>query len=165
MPKIFLKFKSVFLLLAVFILFAAPNALAATEYKVEVGLPGAPATFSDPGAYIRILFIFGLSLAGFLAVGAIAWGGIQYMLASSVGSTQKAKDLIVGSLSGIVLLLCAYLILATIDPTLTNLTPTIQPVGDITKPATNTTTDTSANYQTPTTQTYDAPVQPQFIGQ
>ncbi len=122
-------------------------------------------TFSDPGAYIRILFIFGLSLAGFLAVGAIAWGGIQYMLASSVGSTQKAKDLIVGSLSGIVLLLCAYLILATIDPTLTNLTPTIQPVGDITKPATNTTTDTSANYQTPTTQTYDAPVQPQFIGQ
>ncbi len=135
MPKIFLKFKSVFLLLAVFILFAAPNALAATEYKVEVGLPGAPATFSDPGAYIRILFIFGLSLAGFLAVGAIAWGGIQYMAAgTSLTSVQKAKDLIVGAISGIVLLLCSWLILATIDPTLTNLTPKIQPAGDVTEP-------------------------------
>ncbi len=79
---------------------------------------------SDPGVYVRYLFIFGLSLAGFLAVGAIVWGGINYMLAPSVGTTQKAKDWIVGALMGIALLLCSWLILATIDPSLTNLSPT-----------------------------------------
>ncbi|MBU4142397.1 hypothetical protein KJ590_00145, partial [Patescibacteria group bacterium] len=47
---------------------------------------------------------------------------------------QKAKDLIVGAISGIVLLLCSWLILATIDPTLTNLTPWVPPLGNVAAP-------------------------------
>lgn len=113
---------------------------AARAYNIEVSLPGITAeATTDPGAYVRYLFIFGLSLAGFLAVGAIAWGGIQYMAAgTSLTSVQKAKDLILGALGGIALLLCSWLILTTIDPSLTNLTPLPQDirVGDIAAPAT-----------------------------
>jgi hypothetical protein len=93
------------------------------DYKLEIPLPGMPKTISDPGTYVRYLFIFGLSLIGFLAVGAIIVGGIMYMTAGSVGSVDKAKQYIIGALSGIALLLCSYLLLTTIDPTLKNLSP------------------------------------------
>ncbi|KKS65973.1 MAG: Lytic transglycosylase domain protein, partial [Parcubacteria group bacterium GW2011_GWC2_42_6] len=55
----------------------------------------------------------------FLAVGIIALGGIMWMLAAgNPGKIDKAKEMIVGALSGLVLLLCSWLILHTIDPTL-----------------------------------------------
>jgi hypothetical protein len=98
---------------------------------LEIPLPGMPKTISDPGTYVRYLFIFGLSLIGFLAVGAIIIGGIQYMLAGSIGSVEKARQTIIGALSGVALLLCSYLLLTTIDPTLKNLSPRISPVGNI----------------------------------
>ncbi|HRY52222.1 MAG TPA: hypothetical protein P5089_00005 [Candidatus Portnoybacteria bacterium] len=115
-----------------FLLLAAPACYA---YKVEVSLPGMPDSVSDPGAYMRYLFIFGVSLAGFLAVGMIIYGGVKYMLAASVGSTQDAKDKILGALGGVALILCSYLLLYTIDPSLTNLSPNIKPVGNISSPS------------------------------
>ncbi|MBU3901426.1 hypothetical protein KKF25_02170, partial [Patescibacteria group bacterium] len=75
MPKISLKINFILPCLGVLILFALPLVTIAAAYQPEIQLPGAPAAVSDPGAYIRYLFIFGLSLAGFLAVGAIALGG------------------------------------------------------------------------------------------
>ncbi len=97
----------------------------ALEYKLEFPLPGMPSVIpnNDPGQYIQYLFFFGLILAGFLAVAAIVTGGIMYMLGGTVTSVERAKTIIVGAITGVVLLLCSYLILATIDPTLTNLSP------------------------------------------
>ncbi|KKT25979.1 MAG: hypothetical protein UW11_C0022G0011 [Parcubacteria group bacterium GW2011_GWA2_43_9b] len=122
MPKTLLKLKILFLgSLTTYLLFTAPPALA---YELEVKLPGLPASVSDPGEYVRYLFIFGLSLAGFLAVGAVAVGGIKYILAgSSVGNVTDARNLIVGALMGVGLLLGSYLLLYTIDPNLVNLSP------------------------------------------
>ena len=102
-------------------LFIAGSALA--SYQVEIGLPGLPpgTAISDPAQYVRTFLIFGISIVGFLAVGTIALGGIQYMLAGSVGSVEKAKALIFGALWGVGLLLCSYLLLYTIDPALTDL--------------------------------------------
>ncbi len=96
---------------------------ALAEYKTEIGLPGLPpgTAISDPAQYVRTFLIFGISIVGFLAVGTIALGGIQYMLAGSVGSVEKAKALIFGALWGVGLLLCSYLLLYTIDPALTDL--------------------------------------------
>ncbi len=134
--NLFSNHKKIFLTIfeALSLLFYATIGHAA--YKVEISLPGMTSPIvSDPGVYVRYLFIFGLSLAGFLAVGAIVWGGINYMLAPSVGTTQKAKDWIVGALMGIALLLCSWLILATIDPSLTNLSPSISPLGNVAAPA------------------------------
>ncbi len=137
--RINLKFIPLLIVSITFIIFISEIVIftmpALAEYKVEIGLPGMTTkTISDPGQYVKYLFIFGLSLAGFLAVGAIALGGINYMLAGSITSVDKAKGLIIGALSGIALLLCSWLLLTTIDPTLTNLSPQIPPVGNIAAP-------------------------------
>ena len=103
--------------------------MAVTEYQLEVKIPGATDAISDPATYIRYLFIFGLSLAAFLAVGAIVVGGVQYMISgTSITSVQQAKKLMLGSLTGVSLLAGAYLLLYTIDPSLVDLSllPTSQ---------------------------------------
>ncbi len=89
----------------------------------QIALPGSPKGTTSLASYIRNLFIFGLSLAGFLAVAAIAWGGILWMMGGSITSLEKAKGIIVGAISGLVLLMSSYLLLYTIDPKLTDLTP------------------------------------------
>ena len=101
-------------------LFLAVQALAV---ELEVQLPGMDKNVYDPGVYIKNLFIFGLSVVGFLAVGWVVIGGIQYMLAGSISTTEKARKTILNALGGILLLLCSYFLLATIDPSLTNLSP------------------------------------------
>ncbi len=91
---------------------------------LEIPLPqSASNVTTDPAAYIQYFFTFGLGLVGFLAVAAVVVGGIMYMTGSTVGSVDKAKTIITGAITGIVLLLCSYLLLAIIDPTLTNLSP------------------------------------------
>lgn len=105
-----------------FFVLAAP----AFAVNLEMPLPGMPNALSaaqGPAEYIRYLFTFGLSLIGFLAVVTIIIGGVQYMLAGSVGSVDQAKSRIFGAVWGVGLLLCSYLLLATIDPSLTNLMP------------------------------------------
>ena len=133
MPKNRFPKKTSFALLAGWLFLAA---LPVAAYNLEVALPGvASKNISDPGVYIQGLFIFGLSLAGFLAVGAIALGGIVYMAAgTSMTSVEKGKDMIKGALGGLLLLLCSYLILYTIDQTLVDLTPTVPPAKQISKP-------------------------------
>ncbi len=98
---------------------------ALAGYSIEVGLPNLPAgtSVSDPAAYIRYFFIFGLGLVGFLAVGAIVVGGIMYMTGGTVGKVERARQIIWGAVTGVILLLCSYLLLYTIDPTLVNLSP------------------------------------------
>jgi hypothetical protein len=84
-----------------------------------------PETISNPGVYISYLYTFSLSAIGFLTVGAFVLGGVQYMLAGSVGGVDKAKKTIISALMGLFLLLGSYLLLTTIDPTLKNLSPKI----------------------------------------
>lgn len=99
---------------------------AAASYKLEMPLPGMPSSVSDPGVYIQYLYVFSLSAIGFLSVGALILGGVQYMLAGSVGGVDKAKKTITSALMGLFLLLGSYLLLTTIDPTLKNLSPKIK---------------------------------------
>lgn len=89
--------------------------------KLEVGLPGAPSEINNPAEYLRYIFIFSYSFIGFLAVVVIVYGGVLY---SIPGKTGKAKEMILGALSGVALLFCSYLVLWLIDPSLTNLMPT-----------------------------------------
>ena len=105
-----------------YLIFSPMTALA-VGYTLEMPVPGMPQTVSNPAQYIQYFFIFGLSLIGFLAVAALVVGGIMWMIGGSITSTEKAKNIIVGAVSGVVLLLCSYLLLYTIDPSLTNLTP------------------------------------------
>ena len=53
---------------------------------------------------------------------------------ASIGNVQEAKDLIYGALIGLGLLLGSYLLLYTIDPTLTNLSPRLPPAINLAAP-------------------------------
>jgi len=79
----------------------------------------APKTPSD---YTRIAFLFGLGIVGIAALFALTFGGFNYILsAGSIVSKDEGKKWIIGAVSGIALLLCSYLILATINPQLISL--------------------------------------------
>jgi succinate dehydrogenase hydrophobic anchor subunit len=99
-----------------------PSASYDNAYQLETPLSGSQTAPIDPGQYIKMIFIFGLGLVGLAALFALAYGGIVYIMSAGSAPTQThAKQWIWGAISGIVLLLCSYLILYTINPQLTSL--------------------------------------------
>ncbi len=60
-------------------------------------------------------------LGGIAAVLAIVVGGIMYAVSGAINKKNKGKDIIVSAISGLVLLLGAYVILNTVNPQLTRL--------------------------------------------
>jgi hypothetical protein len=107
---------------AAFALFFPLFALAALEYPFG-GLKGTP----TPCEYIKQVYIWGLGVAGVLAVTVVAYGGFLYM----AGKTDMGKDYITSALLGLLLLFGAWLILNTINPELAQLKCNITP---LTKP-------------------------------
>lgn len=96
-------------------------AVLAIDYTLEVPLIGKQQV-SGPADYIKTFFIFGLMLVGVTALFAIVLGGFIYLLAGA-SETRKTqgKEWIWGGVSGLLLLLCSYLILNTINPQLVSL--------------------------------------------
>jgi len=97
-------------------------------YQLEVDYPTIQGT--SPGNnladYIHYIYLFGLSLIGIAALGALVFGGFQYMLSGTVTAKDEAKKWIQGALSGLALGFAAYLILNIINPDLVSLkTPEI----------------------------------------
>jgi hypothetical protein len=117
-----MKFKilaiTILLLIANCLLFTVFDAQA--EYTLEVDYPtiGGVTPTNELTGYIRYIYLFGLSLVGIAALGALVYGGFTYMLSGTVTSKDEAKKYIWGAISGLVLALAAYLILNTINPDL-----------------------------------------------
>jgi len=118
------------------ILTAGKTALAADpiKLKMQVGIPGAETGFG-PGEtytfdtkstkpiaqYIRSIYKYAIGVVGILATVVMMIGGIMWIM--SGGSPERAgeaKAYISASLTGLVLTLASYLILATVNPALTN---------------------------------------------
>lgn len=118
----------IFLFAISFVLLAIsykPHAITA-QVQLETGLPGVPGGQLPAGqelpSYINYLFIFGLGLIAFLALGQMMLGGLTYILAAgNVAKVENAKDTIQQALIGLGLLLVSYLLLRTINPDLVNL--------------------------------------------
>jgi hypothetical protein len=92
------------------------------------------------GQYIRAIYKYAIGIVGILAAVVLMIGGVMWIVAGG-NSTMigEAKSWIGASLTGLILALCSYLILATVNPALVNLkTSTITPV--ITTPTATTTT-------------------------
>ena len=73
------------------------------------------------GQYIAALYRFFIGIAGIIAVIMIAFGGFAWLF--SGGSSEKitkAKEIIFGAVTGLLLALVSYLILYTINPQLVN---------------------------------------------
>ncbi len=94
---------------------------ASAEYKIEVSLPGASkGTEISLSDYLKNFYLIALSAVGVAALLMLVIGGFMYMLSDTVTSKEKARDYLVGAISGLVLALAAYLILHTINPDLVN---------------------------------------------
>jgi len=112
-------------LLAVFaaVFTIIPTALAPTPLKVwgraQIGLdflnlpPGA-----EIGDVLSRLYVFGVGLVAIVAMIMLVIGGVQYMVAGDK-DPGPAKERIRNAIWGLILALCSYLILYTINPDLT----------------------------------------------
>lgn len=121
-------FTTVLFLLIIGYLMPGQIALATEGYKLSIPLPTekvgeAPTTVvRGPAEYIIAIYRFGWGTALLLAMLMIVIGAIQYSI--SGGDTSKiadAKDRIFKAIWGVVLLLGAFLLLYTINPSLVSL--------------------------------------------
>jgi len=87
------------------------------DLSIVMGTPDDPVTaVYDLSTYINALYRW-LLYAGMIAAGLmIMIGGIEYMLGHGSGQVTKAKDRIRSAIIGIMILFSAYLILATVNP-------------------------------------------------
>lgn len=67
--------------------------------------------------YLKQIYIFGAGIGGFIAVTIIVASGIQISVSGVTGDITAAKDRIIQSITGLVLLFLSGLILYTINPT------------------------------------------------
>lgn len=74
--------------------------------------------------YILGVFNYGLSVAGILAAIVLMAGGVLWLVSSGDASkVTQAKELIIGSITGLVILSSSYIILTQINPALTQFYP------------------------------------------
>jgi|SRR5271168_1647997 len=75
---------------------------------------------TDLTQYLNTLYSLGLGIAVGLAVIMILIGGIQYLSTDAISGKEEGKDRITSALWGLLLALCSWIILNTIDPGLLN---------------------------------------------
>ncbi|MCX6811226.1 MAG: pilin [Candidatus Berkelbacteria bacterium] len=91
------------------------------SYTVGLGAPvtggeTAPANFAD---YTNRIYQYAVVIGISLAVMMIIFGGYKYMASSGdPQSIDEAKEILIGAVVGLILILLTRLILATIDPQL-----------------------------------------------
>lgn len=101
-------------------LFGAP-ALAQLTYEPIVQIPRLTPNTQNTEQYVNALYLLAITLAAFLAVVKIIFGGVKWMLSDVVTDKSAAKKDIKGALLGLLIVLTAVLILNTINKDLTNL--------------------------------------------
>jgi len=89
---------------------------------LSTDIEGVEAVF-DYGEFIQLIYRAGLGMAVIIAIVFVMVGGLQYVLAAGTGNVEKAKARIRNAVAGLVLLLCVFIILYTVNPRLVILDP------------------------------------------
>jgi hypothetical protein len=86
---------------------------ASAQVTTGVEIPGHSGnTFADFNAYIKAVFAFSLKLGVALTALMLIYAGYKYMTSQgNPTALNEAKDIMIGSLSGFIMLLLVYLIL------------------------------------------------------
>ena len=96
-----------------------------TEIKIIKGDREVKVFSSDLlGKYIKAIYNYAIGIVGILAAVVLMFGGVIWLTAG--GSQEKVKEAkawIGASISGLVLVLCSYMILNTINPDLVSFKP------------------------------------------
>ncbi|PIR44330.1 hypothetical protein COV23_00355 [Candidatus Wolfebacteria bacterium CG10_big_fil_rev_8_21_14_0_10_31_9] len=128
------KNKLLFLgLVFVFLFSFGINIIFAADYTpFSTGLPSSIKDAKGFAPLVGAIYNYALGIVGLVAFGAMAWGGVLWVVSSASPSKLiEAKSWIWGAIWGILLLLGAYIILYTINSNLTNLVePEIGPIPD-----------------------------------
>lgn len=102
------------------------------EFKPQITIPnsnfiaGATSTVLDTsiGEYIQAIYKYGIGIVGILATVVMMFGGFLYLTAAGDNSKiSEAKEWIKASLTGLVIAMSSYMILATVNPALITLAP------------------------------------------
>ena len=129
--------KAIFIILIMFSLIPAFS--TAQEYKLLEPLPCIEGTGNNCkggevikkinlDTYIGYVFKFSIALAAFLAVIMIIWGGVEYMGSEVPFIKSNGKQRIWNAITGLLMVLASYLILATIDPRLVEINTKIEAI-------------------------------------
>src|SRR5680860_458991 len=139
LPKLVINLAFGWLVFFSLLFLPASLALAADAIKFtpQIPIPGMGSGAIDVGTanngkmtsdllsrYIKAIYDYGLKAAGILAAVVLMGGGVIWL--TSAGNESKigqAKEMIVGAISGLVILFSAWLILNTVNPALLQLTP------------------------------------------
>lgn len=119
--------KTIIILLCLICLSLFASSVQADEpaFELETDYPTLPIGEGSPEGgllkYLQYINTLALSLVGIAAVGVLVIGGFLYMLSESVFDKEEGKNWIKGAISGLILALCYYLILNTINPDLVKL--------------------------------------------
>ena len=83
-----------------------------SNLETGVAIPGHGTTFSDFTGYIKAVFDFSLKLGVALTALMLIFAGYKYMTSQgNPTALNEAKDIMIGSISGFIMLLLVYLIL------------------------------------------------------
>ena len=116
--------KFLILLLLSFFVFLAPAFVFAQgqleiEYPEFFGISPPQTVKTDIAQYFRYVFYAILTIGGFVALGALVYGGFRYLVsAGSPAALQDARDQIIAALLGMLILFGSWLVLNTINPQL-----------------------------------------------
>ena len=73
--------------------------------------------------YILGVYRFAIGAAALLASIMVVYGGFRYLLGSTLGDVKEGKTVIQNAVIGLIVLLCSYVILQSVNPELVNLRP------------------------------------------
>jgi len=110
--------KIILTILSIIILSSAISVYAIEYVPLEPNaFPGVTSSASL-GAYLGLIFNFGIAIAVVLSLVMIIWGGIMYMTTDSWSGKDEGKSKITNALYGLGLALVSWLLLYTINPDL-----------------------------------------------
>ena len=108
--------------LALFLLLTAWPLSVAAAVKLNIPI-GAKQEVAGLGEYVQIWYSFIIGTVGILATVMIMYGGFKWLTsAGDSGKTKEAKEIIISSITGLVLAFLSYTILYLINPKLTIIT-------------------------------------------
>jgi len=119
------KIKTIFFVSVILLIFFSSFQPILAQYTNQEKIPGAQPT-NDFITYLKSIINFGFAIVGILALFMLIIGAYQYLMAAGSGNAADAKETISSALLGLILGLCAWIILAKINPDLVNMNPITQ---------------------------------------
>lgn len=108
----------IFLAILVICVFVSSWSLVLAQYTNQEKIPGAQPT-QRFDQYLKGIINFGFATIGILALWMIVIGAYQYLMAAgNIGKVDSAKETIGSAVFGLILGLCAWIILNKINPDL-----------------------------------------------